>query len=182
MRIGISGAQSTGKTTLLNALRSEPYFKDFSICNEVTRRVQSYGLPINEDGTDVTQQLIMNQHIVNLVMHDNMITDRTSLDGYVYTYYLRETSKVKRETLEYAKSVMLKTIDKYDLLFYIPPEFDIKNDGTRSINTFFRDRVVLLFEEAIRQFELPVVRLTGSVRERVQSVLTTMEATLPHER
>jgi hypothetical protein len=45
---GISGAQSVGKTTLLNALRSEPTFKDYSICDEVTRRVKSYGLLIND--------------------------------------------------------------------------------------------------------------------------------------
>jgi hypothetical protein len=25
-------------------------FKDYAVCDEVTRRVKSYGLPINEDG------------------------------------------------------------------------------------------------------------------------------------
>ena len=88
MKIGIAGAQSTGKTTLLNALRSEPCFKDFSICDEVTRRVKSYNLPINEQGGDITQKLIMHEHIVNVFMHDDMITDRTVLDGVVYTHYL----------------------------------------------------------------------------------------------
>ena len=48
MRIGITGAQSVGKTTLLNALRSEKLFDDYTICDEVTRRVKSYGLPIIE--------------------------------------------------------------------------------------------------------------------------------------
>ena len=41
MRIGITGAQSVGKTTLLNALRSEKLFDDYTICDEVTRRVKS---------------------------------------------------------------------------------------------------------------------------------------------
>ena len=63
MRIAISGAQSVGKTTILNALRSEKIFKDYHVANEVTRRVQSYGLPINENGTDLTQRLIMQEHI-----------------------------------------------------------------------------------------------------------------------
>ena len=37
MRIGITGAQSVGKTTLLNALRSEKLFSEnnFVICDEV---------------------------------------------------------------------------------------------------------------------------------------------------
>jgi len=80
MRIGITGAQSVGKTTLLNALRSEKLFKDYAICDEVTRRVKSYGLPINEGGTDTTQRLIMNEHIYNAFMHEDMLTDRTALD------------------------------------------------------------------------------------------------------
>ena len=75
MRIAISGAQSVGKTTLINALRSEKALKDYTFCTEVTRRVGSYGLPINEDGTDITQRLIMQEHIVNYFMNDNMICD-----------------------------------------------------------------------------------------------------------
>lgn len=181
MRIGISGAQSTGKTTLLNALRSEPFLKSYDVCNEVTRKVASYGLPINESGTDATQQLIMNQHIVNLFMHDKMITDRTSLDGYVYTCYLREHSKVNRETLSYAREVMLKTLPCYDILFYIAPEFDVEDDGIRSTNLVFRDQIVNLFNETINKFNIPVINLTGSVRERVQKVLATIEAMTPYE-
>ena len=79
MKIGISGAQSVGKTTLLNALRSEKKFKHYTICDEVTRRVKSYGLPINENGTDLTQQLIMQEHIVNAFMYTEFIADRTSM-------------------------------------------------------------------------------------------------------
>lgn len=174
MRIGIAGAQCTGKTTLLNALRSEELFRDYAICNEVTRRVASYGLPINEDGNDITQEMIMNQHIVNWFLNKSMLTDRTALDGYVYSLYLFETSKIKRPTLNYAKSVFDKLVRKYDLLFYIPPEFELKNDGVRSINTFFRDRIVTLFNTVIRDESLPVIQLKGSVRERVDTVINNI--------
>lgn len=171
MRIGITGAQCTGKTTLLNALRSEEKFKNYTVCNEVTRKVASYGLPINEDGNDTTQEMIMNQHIVNWFMNKNMLTDRTALDGYVYSLYLFETGKIKRPTLNYAKEVFNTLIKKYDFLFYIPPEFELKNDGVRSINTFFRDRIVVIFNTVIRDESLPVIQLKGSVRERVDSVI-----------
>ena len=77
MKLGISGAQSVGKTTLLNALRSERGLLGFTICDEVTRRVKGYGLPINEDGTDVTQNLIMQEHIVNVFMYDIKTSIRT---------------------------------------------------------------------------------------------------------
>lgn len=175
MRIGISGAQSTGKTTLLNALRSESFFKGYAVCNEVTRKVASYGIPINENGTDVTQTLIMNQHIVNIMLNDNMITDRTSLDGLVYTLYLAEKGSVSNKTVDYAKQVFCRTYFEYDILFYIAPEFDIKHDGVRSTDDRFRDEIVTLFDNVILDYDVNVVRLSGSVRERVEQALKAIE-------
>lgn len=171
MRIGIAGAQSVGKTTLLNALRSEPEFKGYEICNEVTRRVSSYGLPINEEGNDITQRLIMQEHIVNVFMYDNMITDRTVLDGFVYSSYLLTGQKINANTYLYADRIFERVINYYDLLFYIPPEFDIKDDGVRSTDIKFRDDIASLFEYIIIERLIPVIHLQGTVRERVGQVL-----------
>lgn len=171
MRIGIAGAQSVGKTTLLNALRSEPEFKDYEICNEVTRRVNSYGLPINEEGNDITQRLIMQEHIVNVFMYDNMITDRTVLDGFVYSSYLMTGKKINVNTYLYADRIFERVINYYDLLFYIPPEFDIKDDGVRSTDIKFRDDIANLFEYIINERMVPTIHLQGTVRERVGQVL-----------
>ncbi len=171
MRIGIAGAQSVGKTTLLNALRSEKMFRDMKVCNEVTRRVMSYGLPINEQGTDVTQKLIMQEHIVNVFMYNNFITDRTAFDGIVYTKYLHENGKVNDETMTFATDVFVKLIPKYDILFYIAPEFEIQNDGIRSIDVNFRNRIVQIFDEYLDTYKISVTRLSGSVRERVEQAI-----------
>lgn len=171
MKIGISGAQSVGKTTLLNALRSEECFSNFKFCTEVTRRVNSYGLSINENGNDTTQRLIMQEHIVNMFMNDRLIADRTALDGLVYTQYLAETKKVTPAAYDHALKVFQKLQPKYDIQFYIKPEFEIENDGVRSIDTFFRDRIVRIFDETIKEYEIDVVYISGSVRDRVQQVI-----------
>lgn len=169
MRIGISGAQSVGKTTLLNALRSELVFKDYAICNEVTRRVREYGFRINENGDDLTQRLIMQEHIVNVFMHDNMITDRTALDGLVYTEYLFKKNKVKASTVRYARDICAKVQPQYDLFFYIKPEFEIEDDGVRSTDVEFRDEIVNVFD--ILRVDVPHIVISGSVRERVQQIM-----------
>lgn len=175
MRIGITGAQSVGKTTLLNALRSEKFFKDYAICDEVTRRVRSYGIPINEEGTGVTQRLIMNEHIVNIFMHDKMLTDRTAIDGLVYTLYLHKKGKVDNKTLQYVDTVFKKLINQYSYIFYIEPEFDIVDDGERSISKEFRDEIVELFDSVIVKNKINVTRIKGSVRNRVDMVIGILE-------
>ena len=175
MRIGITGAQSVGKTTLLNALRSEKGLLGFTVCDEVTRRVKGYGLPINEDGTDVTQQLIMQEHIVNVFMYDNMITDRTALDGLVYTSYLHRTGKVSIETLIKVRNIFKKVWPKYDYVFYIEPEFGIVDDGIRSVDIKFRNEIAELFETIIEKEKLSVIRVSGSVRTRVTTIIDMLE-------
>lgn len=171
MKIAISGAQSVGKTTLLNALRSEEALKNYKFCFEVTRRVKGYGLNINEDGDDTTQKLIMQEHIVNAFMYDDMIADRCALDGLVYSHYLAENKKITQKTYDFAEKVYNKLMPMYDLVFYIPPEFEIEEDGTRSINKFFRDRIVGLFDQYIKEHDIELIYLRGSVRERVDTVL-----------
>lgn len=175
MRIGITGAQSVGKTTLLNALRSEKFFKDYAICDEVTRRVRSYGLPINEDGTGVTQRLIMNEHIVNVFMNEKMLTDRTALDGLVYSTYLFKHKKIGDKTMQYVTDVFNRVWAQYDHVFYIVPEFEMEDDGTRSISKSFRDEIVEIFEWAIEKRKLSMTRVTGSVRNRVDTIIGILE-------
>ena len=175
MKIGITGAQSVGKTTLLNALRSEKLFKDYVICDEVTRRVMSYGLPINEEGTDTTQRLIMNEHIVNVFMYGNMLTDRTALDGLVYSAYLYNKNQISANTLKYVREVFNKVWHSYDYVFYIEPEFEIVDDGVRSINKEFRDEITGLFRVTIDRENLSMLRVKGSVRNRVNTIIDHLE-------
>lgn len=175
MRIAISGAQSVGKTTILNALRSEKIFTDYHIANEVTRRVGSYGLPINENGTDLTQRLIMQEHIVNTFMHDKFIADRSAWDGFVYSCYLWSKSKISYDTMSFSREVFKKVQPTYDLQFYIEPEFDIVNDGVRSTNLEFRDSIIRIFDMTAYDYKMNAVILSGSVRERVEQVLRAIE-------
>ncbi len=113
----------------------------------------------------------MQEHIVNVFMNDNMIADRCAIDGLVYTHYLGENKKITDKTYKFAEKVFDKLLPLYDIIFYIPPEFPLEDDGTRSVNTFFRDRIVLLFDQYFKEKNIEPVHLRGSVRERVNTVL-----------
>lgn len=171
MKIGITGVHSSGKTTLLNALRSEAQFKNYSFCTEITRWVKSLGFPINEDGTDSTQTLIMMKHIYNLYMFDNFVTDRTAIDGYVYSQWLFNQGKLSKHVLEDVYKVFHKCVNSYDYILLIRPEFDIENDGTRSTDIRFRDEIDTLFQMTLDKEKIKYYQVSGSVRERVEQVL-----------
>lgn len=177
MKIGFSGAQSVGKTTLLNALRKERMFENHEFRDEVTRWVGGLGLPINETGNDATQQLIAMRHIYNLRMYDNFVTDRTILDCYVYTRWLWSKQLVSDDTNRDVESIMDTIKLDYDHMFYIRPEFAIEDDGVRSADQKFQNEIVQLFEDALFEkfYDDEYTILTGSVEERVTQVKQTVK-------
>lgn len=171
MRIGITGTQSVGKTTLLQALNELEVFKGYAVCDEVTRWVKSLGISINEDGTDTTQELVMMKHIYNVFMFNDMVTDRTALDGLVYTQWMYNKGKVTVDTLNAVQAVFDKLIDSYDHIFFIKPEFDVVDDGVRSADVVFRDEIHDLFVEKIKSHNIKVKTISGTVDNRVSQVL-----------
>ena len=65
MIVSFTGAQSTGKSTLLKRCRDDEKFKSYEFEPEVTRWVKkTYDLSINEDGDEFTQ-LINNNIIIS---------------------------------------------------------------------------------------------------------------------
>lgn len=176
VRVAFSGAQSTGKTTLLNALRESADFKDSKFWDEITRQIKEQGFEINEQGTDATQLKIMQEH-KRRVQADQagdaedsglVIFDRCSLDGLVYTQYLYNRGQLTKETLDEATKVFEDTISSWDAIFFLRPEFEIVDDGVRSVNVEFHRNIVFLFDHFIEKYNLQVIQLTGSVEDRVQ--------------
>ena len=173
VRVAFSGAQSTGKTTLLNALRSSADFKDSKFWDEITGQIKEQGFEINEQGTDATQLKIMQEHKRRVQADDAdnsglVIFDRCSLDGLVYTQYLYNKGQVSKETLDEATRVFEETISSWDAIFFLRPEFEIVDDGVRSVNVEFHRNIVFLFDHFIEKYNLQVIQLTGSVEDRVQ--------------
>ena len=175
MKIAFTGAQSTGKTTLLNRLKHDPMFNlEFEFIDEITRRMTKKGLKINEGGDDMTQLLIMNSHIKNSLI-DNVIMDRCALDGLVYTDWMSRKGKVQEWVLQYAGNVFKMLIARYDYIFYLTPEFEIEDDGVRSTDIDFRNEIVDLFDHYIKEYKIPVIKLTGTVEQRLNKIKETIK-------
>lgn len=173
-RIAISGSHSTGKSTLINALKEIPSLsRRFTFKTEILRDIKKTGIKINEFGSDETQLIVMAKHMEYATI-PNTILDRCVFDGMVYTAYLYEKNQVKKSTLRVAESIFENV--RYDIYFYIAPEFDIIPDGVRSENVEFRDRIAELFEEYMDAYNLNAIRLTGTVKERTTQFTDNLNA------
>lgn len=171
--IAISGAQGTGKSTLLDALSKLPELKNYEFIKENMRDLVDEGYSINEDSGDRLAFKVAQENL-KLSEMKNVVTDRYFLDGYVYATYFWKQGSVSDDVMQYYDELLYKLNTSADVIFYIRPEFDIEDDGFRSTCTEFRDGIVEIFEEYIRAYNIPVVVLTGSVEDRVQQVYDTI--------
>ena len=187
MIFSFTGAQSTGKTTLLNVLYKENGDYPFTFIPEVTRLVKrEYNMPINEGGGDLTQMLIMTEHVRNiyknradhLIRGVHQIFDRCALDGIVYSLWLLQEGKISRPCFEASELIWKSLKDKYDVIFYTSPD-DVKlvDDGERSADVKFRNDIINIFNIYLerRDFDADVVVLKGSVKDRLKTIKSTLD-------
>jgi nicotinamide riboside kinase len=173
MVVSFTGAQSTGKSTLFERIKADDRFRRFNFVRELTRTLKKdYNLKINEEGDDITQLAILNGHFLNYLKYknSNALMDRCILDGLVYTTYLYNKGKVSREIAEYAEFITNKILSGVDIIFYTEPDIPIEDDGERSIDKDFRETIVNLFEAAFEHYNLKVIRLNGSVDNRLTTI------------
>ena len=169
MIIAISGSQCTGKSTLMNELKKDEKFKDFKFKDEIVRTlIKELNIKINDQGDDITQFLVMYNHFKNAINTDkNIITDRCAIDCHVYSTYLYMNNKISKYTMNESTKMVNKLKDKYSLIYYLPPEIELKSDGVRSDSEEFRQNTHNIFLEIFNDFNIPYIELRGSVNQRL---------------
>ena len=174
MRIGFTGVHGTGKTTLLREMLGWKEFEGHAFVAGLTRlQSKQNGLKINEQGDFETQLNLaktMSWHIRTL---PNLVIDRTLLDIHCYSHYHKEQGKITTKQLNRLRTISRQQQHKFDLVFYLRPEFEIFGDGVRSDNKDFIWAMATIFERVVHQEKMGtrlVVPLTGSVEERLQQI------------
>lgn len=179
MRIALIGTHCSGKTTLLNLLKKESRFNNYSFKEEPIRVVSKYGFEINEKANDESQLAMLSLHLMNL-QEDNFISDRSLLDLYIYVEYLNRKNKViSQKTVDFIKEITFNNLYKYDYLFYCMPEFGLDTDGFRSLDKEFQDGIHKLFIDTLHILDLKnVYLLKGNSEDRLKELIKTIEEKL----
>ena len=170
MKIGLCGTMSVGKTTLVNALKKEPEFKEYKFATERSKYLNSIGIPLNTDST-LKGQLIFAAERSAELMQDNIITDRTIIDVMAFCALSKSMSKAEKDHIN---GVLWHLIREYDIIFHIDDlSVPMEDNGIRETNKEYR----LAIHEKIssilgmhRYMPGKVVTISGTTENRINQI------------
>ena len=167
MKIGFCGTMSVGKTTLVNALKELPEFKNYHFRTERSKHLMNLGIPLNTDSTLKGQLVFASERAAEL-MQEKIITDRTVID--VMAFCDLSKSMLDHEKF-YLNATLYYLVDEYDILFYVSPEgVEIEDNGVRETNVEYRDAIDKKIKSIIGMYRRDAITISGTVKERIEQV------------
>lgn len=164
-RVALVGSSSVGKTTVYELLKKQ--VNGYTFINESTRTVSKYGFPINEKGTSETQLAISSFHLEALLNPGNILLDRCYLDLVVYSKYM---DNISENTYKYITDTWERVSLYYTHFVYFPIEFPSVDDGVRSVNEEWRNKIDNQFRDSLNKLNKDYLTVTGSSKQRVQQI------------
>ena len=170
MKIGLCGTMSVGKTTLVNALKELPEFKDYKFATERSKYLMELGIPLNTDSTLQGQCIFLSERVSEL-MQENIITDRTIIDIIAFTKAAKSITYHQRtDFVELASNF----INDYDYIFYVSPEgVEMEDNGVRETDLEYRQLIDFIIQNVLDKYKYRIKNyfvLKGTTEERIKQV------------
>lgn len=174
MRIGFTGAHGTGKSTLLYEMIKWRELGGHCFTPGLTRaKARASGLKINQQGNFEGQKELVKNMTWHLKTLPNLVVDRTLLDIYAYTVHHRDSGSVTSQELNYIRNRVKQYQHLFDVVFYIRPEFETKDDGVRSADPGFALAIAAQMDHIVTHEPLgtrEIITVTGTVKERLATI------------
>jgi GTPase SAR1 family protein len=170
MKIGLCGTMSVGKTTLVNALKELPEFKDYMFRTERSKYLMEQGIPLNTDSTFKGQLVFLAERSLEL-LQENIITDRTVIDVMAFARASNSMDHVEKYDFEQVATLLIKD---YDYIFYVSPEgVEMEDNGIRETDLEYRKLIDSTITNFIKSKQLLIKNygiLEGSTEERIKQL------------
>ena len=174
MKIGFCGTMSVGKTTLVNALKELPEFKNYQFRTERSKYLMELGIPLNTDST-IKGQIVFLAERASELMCENIITDRTIIDVIAFTKAAKSIDYHEAEDFIHLATRMLP---EYDYLFYVSPEgVEIEDNGVRETDVEYRNLIDFIIKHQLDSNKWRIknlVNIKGSTEERIAQVKSAL--------
>jgi thymidylate synthase len=189
IKIALTGAHGTGKTTVINALEARCAERNISV--EVVREIPRLICESVDDPTFFRQQsntfakqslLLQGQIQAELraitSSPELILCDRALLDHWIYTTHFHRSALDRPNVIEAYASMVVQHCSTYDMIFYIPVEFSPVDDGVREADLEFQEAIDRGIRAFLQTHRLKFVAIRGTVEERSATVLDFIDAQL----
>lgn len=177
-RFLIEGAQSVGKTTLINELPN--LFNDYSVTPvaEVARNLIKHGITHDTETKHTDYYAYFSEHLKNFNTYnsDIVLFDRSVLDVIAFARInLGKGSWVEKLGFEIA------TLIKPEIsgILYIPIEFPVVSDGIRNTDEQTRRQFDSVLLDVINELGISHTIVSGSPNVRLKFAETAIRAAIP---
>lgn len=179
-KIALTGAHGTGKTTLTAALKKElEASMRTAICREVPRviidTVEQEEFFRRGKNTPLRQSIIFLFQVIEDFFQsresDITISDRTMVDHLAYTLCLFPEFEREEEFIP-LQSAIARWMGTYDLIFKIPIEFPVQDDGVREGDHEFQKQIDEKIDELYERLDIIPITISGTVEQRKLSVMS----------
>lgn len=167
-RIVLTGAQGTGKTTLMNELAKDGT-RTFSIARDTAKRLG--WTPDYEDVEAYQKALFADMHKA-LSSKKSYISDRGLTDVAAHTFSAALNDKIKKKTAgnQYLKLQKFHNDNPDVLVVYTPIEFEIEDDGVRNVDIENQMKMDFLIKTILDTADINYITVTGTVEERLSQI------------
>jgi nicotinamide riboside kinase len=174
LKFSLTGTHSSGKTTLVNALR-EKIGGTFNFYVERTKYLNSeLGVALNDDSQLISQYIFLGERAKELFNPKDTISDRSVYDVLAYTMNAKSINSDEANDFLHSARHLIK---RYDCIFYVSPEgIPIEDNGLRHTDPLYRDQIDQTIQDLLEGYKPNnLVIVSGTVEERVQKVIETIK-------
>jgi ribA/ribD-fused uncharacterized protein len=178
----VIGTQNTGKSTFIKDILEK--FKgtvmEFKTVGcDYRKKIEERGLKINRNGNLESQKIIFNTLVEQLDIIDGMpngcyLTDRTPIDAYVYTKYLKEhkpESGITDDDLQSMFNKLCCEVGRYDKIVFLDLDrcgnVVVVDDKFRDTNLEYRREIDWLFKDTLLKLVLSGVLPASKVSDSI---------------
>lgn len=157
MKIAVSGAQATGKTTFVqDFIQQWPMYK--KPAKTYRDIIEEKKLSLNQLGNKESQEIILNALVEEVTNNtgEHLIFDRCPLDNLIFTMWLSAKEKVEDSFVKKTIEIVRESLVFYDIIFftpitkYSPVIVDVAQH--RDIDPGYRDEIDVLFKSIMHAY------------------------------
>lgn len=167
-RIILTGAQCTGKTTLMKELAKDGT-RTLSIARETAER---FGWTPDYEDIEGYQNALFADMLKGLSSKKSYISDRGLTDVAAHTFAGALAGRIKSSVADkqYLKMHKFHRDNPDILVVYVPIEFEIEDDGVRNIDKADQAKMDFLIKNLLDTAGISYITVTGTVEERISQI------------